>query len=144
MRSFEELFAAPTSRHIFSLALAAFIDVIVFLLAFAAGPHFHAAPAERLRSAAAAIDDADEQILVRDLLRKVQPGDQGLAEVDAALLTPGQRQLCLSLTQSGAAVIENTGAGTRYLLDRGAHSMLMESLSTRGLPLRAFRHQATA
>lgn len=31
----EELFAAPTSRHIFAFALALFIDVIVFLLAFA-------------------------------------------------------------------------------------------------------------
>src|SRR5205085_9411453 len=38
--AFQELFTAPTARHVFSFALAAFIDLIVFLLAFASGPYF--------------------------------------------------------------------------------------------------------
>src|SRR5207302_9011091 len=33
--AFRELFTAPTARHVFSFALAAFIDIVVFLLAFA-------------------------------------------------------------------------------------------------------------
>jgi hypothetical protein len=35
--AFQELFTAPTARHVFALMLAAFIDVVVFLLVFATG-----------------------------------------------------------------------------------------------------------
>ena len=38
--AFQELVSAPGGRHIFAFALAAFIDLIVFLLAFSSGPYF--------------------------------------------------------------------------------------------------------
>jgi hypothetical protein len=42
--AFQELFKAPTARHVFSFALAAFIDIIVFLLALASGHTFWVPP----------------------------------------------------------------------------------------------------
>ena len=45
--AFRELIAAPTARHVFSFALAAFIDITVFLLAFASGPHFFGSSEQR-------------------------------------------------------------------------------------------------
>jgi hypothetical protein len=144
MRAFDELFAAPTSRHVFSFALAAFIDVIVFLLAFAAGPYFHGEPAARLRAAAASIDSADEQIFVRDFLRKLRPGENGLAQVDSASLTPGEQQFCLALAGSGHAAVGNGESGLRYLFDRETHALMMDSLAAPGLPLRALRQKAPA
>lgn len=141
MQAFEDLFSAPTSRHIFSLALAAFIDVIIFLLAFASGPYFHGEAEQRLCAAGAALDAADEQVFVRELLRKMRPSAQGLAQVDVAELTPGEQQLCIALAQRGQAVVEE---GSRYLFDREVHGRLMESLSARGLPLRASSQKAHA
>jgi hypothetical protein len=40
MVAFTELLTNPGGRHIFSLALAAFIDIVVFLLAYSSGPLF--------------------------------------------------------------------------------------------------------
>src|SRR4030042_4236941 len=51
--AFTELFSAPTSRHVLAFALAAFIDLIVFLLAYASGPFFFGAPEERWLKAGA-------------------------------------------------------------------------------------------
>ncbi|MGH9613313.1 MAG: hypothetical protein ACRD4P_09570, partial [Bryobacteraceae bacterium] len=51
--AFRELFTAPTGRHIFAFTLAAFIDVIVFLLAFASGPFFFGGPEQRWVAAGA-------------------------------------------------------------------------------------------
>ncbi len=45
--AFTELLSAPTSRHVLALTLATFIDLIVFLLAYASGPFFFGAPEER-------------------------------------------------------------------------------------------------
>jgi hypothetical protein len=135
--AFTELFSAPTSRHVLAFALATFIDLIVFLLAYASGPYFFGAPEERWLRAAAALDSADEQVFARDLLRKVGPGAQGTARLDAAALTPGELQLVLLLAERGqAAPVEEDGRRA-YLLDPSVHRMLAESLADRRLPLRA-------
>ena len=60
-----------------ALTLATFIDVIVFLLAYASGPFFFGAPEARWLAAAAALDAVDEQVFVRGLLRKATPGRAG-------------------------------------------------------------------
>jgi hypothetical protein len=144
MNAFQELFSAPTSRHLFSLALATFIDVIVFLLAFASGPYFYGATEERMCAAGAALDANEEQVFVRELLRKMRPSGQGLARVEASALTPGEQQYCLAMAQRGQAVVEESADGPAYLLDREVHERLMESLAQRGLPLRAASRSAAA
>ncbi len=100
--AFEELFTAPTSRHVFALMLATFIDLVVFLLAFATGPYFFGAAEHRWISAGAALEGLDQQIFTRDFLRKLVPGPRGMARVDAAALTPGEQQLCLLLVRQEA------------------------------------------
>jgi hypothetical protein len=135
--AFTELLSAPSSRHVLAFALAAFIDLIVFLLAYASGPYFFGAPEERWLRAGAALDAADVQVFARDLLRKVGPSAQGLARVDLAALTPGELQLFLLLAERGlAAPVEEDGRRS-YLLDASVHRTLAESLAERGLPLRA-------
>jgi hypothetical protein len=140
--AFTEIFSAPTARHVVALALAAFIDLVVFLLAYASGPYFFGAPEERWLRAGAALDSADEQVFARDLLRKVGPGPQGLARVDATHLSPGELQLVLLLASKGlAAPLEEDGRRI-FLLDASAHRTLAESLADRRLPLRASQAQA--
>ncbi len=135
--AFSELFSAPSSRHVIAFTLAAFIDVIVFLLAYASGPLLFGGPEERWFAAGAALDSADEQVFVRDLLRKLLPSAQGLGRLEASALTPGELQLCLLLAARGlAATVEEDGRRF-YLLDPSLHQTLVESLSERGLPLRA-------
>jgi len=142
--AFTELFSAPTSRHVLAFTLAAFIDLIVFLLAYASGPFFFGAPEERWLKAGAALDSADEQVFARDLLRKVGPGAQGMARLDAAALSPGELQLILLLASRGlAAPVEEDGR-RYYLLDASVHRTLAESLADRRLPLRASQAQTSA
>ena len=137
MIAFTELLSAPTSRHVLAFTLAAFIDLIVFLLAYASGPFFFGAPEVLWVRAGAALDAADEQVFARDLLRKVGPSLQGLARVEAAALSPGERQLVLLLASRGlAAPVEEQGR-PGYLLDASVHRSLAESLADRRLPLRA-------
>jgi hypothetical protein len=141
--AFTELVGAPTSRHVIAFALAAFIDLIVFLLAYAAGPFFFGAPEQRWLRAAAALDSTDPQLLTRGLLRKTAPGAHGLPRVEHETLSPGERQLCLVLGARGlaAAVVED---GRRaYLLDAGFHQRLVESLAERGLALQAVQPEPT-
>ena len=137
MRAFEELFTAPTARHVMCLLLAAFIDLIVFLLAFSSGPYFYGDPQQRWCAAGAALDASEGQVFVRELLRKVRPGRQGMPRVDAADLTAGEQQVCLLLVSQGLAVAEEQDGRTFYLLDPDSHQSLMETLSVAGLPLRA-------
>ena len=144
LRAFEELFTAPTSRHAFAFSLAAFIDIIVFLLAYASGPYFFGSPEQRWLSAGATLDYSDQQVFVRDLLRKIAPDAQGLAHIDAADLSPGERQLCLLLAAKGQAVAQVRDGGLVYLFDREIHEHLMDSLATPGLPLRASAQRAAA
>ena len=142
MQAFQDLFGAPTSRHLFSLALAAFIDIIIFLLAFSSGPYFHGDAEERLCAAGAALDASEEQVFVRELLCKMRPSGQGLARVESSALTPGEQQYCLAMAQRHQAVVEEGEHGTVYLFDREVHERLMESLAQRGLPLRAASRSA--
>jgi hypothetical protein len=140
--AFTELLAAPTSRHVLAFALAAFIDVIVFLLAYASGPFFLGPPEERWLAAGAAIDSAEPQVFVRDLLRKVAPAPGGLARVEASRLSPGETQLCLLLASRGLAAPVEADGRRGYLLDASVHQTLVESLADRGLSLRASAPQA--
>ncbi len=135
--AFEELFTAPTPRHVFALALAMFIDVIVFLLAFASGPYFFGANEHRWVSAGAALEGIDHQIFTRDFLRKLTPGPRGTARVDVAALNAGEQQLCLLLSAKKMAVLVEDGGRTYYMLEPGVHEHLMESLAAQGFPLRA-------
>jgi hypothetical protein len=135
--AFEELVAAPRSRHVVALALAAFIDVVVFLLAYASGPFFFGDPEARWLSAAAALDAAEPQLFARGLLRKAAPGPQGLPRVEEKALTPGERQLCLVLASNGMAAAHGEDGRRGYLLDSGFHRRLVESLAEPGLALRA-------
>jgi hypothetical protein len=135
--AFEELFTAPTGRHIFALMLAAFIDVVVFLLAFATGPYFFGSVEHRWISAGAALEGLDRQIFTRDFLRKLTPGPRGMARVDAALLTPGEQQLCLLWAARKLAVLVEEDGHRYYMLERGIHEQLLESLASQQFPLRA-------
>jgi len=135
--AFEELFTAPTARHAFALALAAFIDVVVFLLAFASGPYFFGGAEHRWISAGAALEGLDHQIFTRDLLRKLTPGPRGMARVDVSALTPGEQQLCLLLAAKKLAVVAEEDGRKYYMLEQGIHEHLLESLASQGFPLRA-------
>jgi hypothetical protein len=135
--AFEELFTAPTSRHIFALMLAAFIDVVVFLIAFATGPYFFGAAEHRWISAAAALEGLDRQIFTRDFLRKLVPGPRGMARVETAVLTPGEQQLCLLLAAKSLAVVVEEDGRQYYMLDQSIHEQLLESLASQQFPLRA-------
>ena len=135
--AFEELFTAPTPRHVFALLLAAFIDVIVFLLAFASGPYFFGAAENRWISAGAALEGIDHQIFTRDFLRKLTPGPRGTARVDVTALNPGEQQLCLLLSAKKLAVLVEDGGRTYYMLEPGIHEHLLECLASQNFPLRA-------
>lgn len=142
--SFTELVTAPTGRHVFAFVLAAFIDVIVFLLAFASGPYFGGSTEERWAAAAAALDGAEPQVFVRDFLRKVHPDGQGTARVPVAALSAGEKQLCLMLSGRKLAKLVEEDGGTHYLIEGAVHETLMESLSTRSLALRGTRFAPTS
>jgi hypothetical protein len=135
--AFEELFTAPTVRHGFALALATFIDVVVFLLAFATGPYFFGADELRWVSASAALEGLDHQIFTRDFLRKLTPGPRSMARVDAAALTPGEHQLCLLLAAKKLAVVVSEDGKQYYMLEQGFHEQLLESLASQQFPMRA-------
>jgi hypothetical protein len=135
--AFQELFTAPTARHAFAFALAAFIDVIVFLLAYSSGPHFFGSPGERWCAAGAALDGLDDQIFIRDFLRKLAPTLRGMARVDASTLTPGEQQVCLVLASKDLAVTTEEDGKLYYLLDQSMHEQMLEALAAQRFPLRA-------
>jgi hypothetical protein len=135
--SFEELLAAPTARHVFSFALAAFIDIIVFLVAFASGPHLLGSREQRWLSAAAALEGLDKQIFVRGFLRKLTSTARGLAKIASDELSGGERQLCLILVSKGLAILQEEDGKQFYLLDQEIQETLLETVSAQGLPLRA-------
>jgi hypothetical protein len=117
--------------------LAAFIDVVVFLLAFATGPYFFGSMEHRWISAGAALEGLDHQIFTRDFLRKLIPGPRGMARVDASLLTPGEQQLCLLWAAKKLAVVVEEDGRMYYMLEQGLHEQLLESLASQGFPMRA-------
>jgi hypothetical protein len=135
--AFQELFSAPTARHVFALLLAAFIDIVVFLLAFATGPYFFGSAEHRWISAGAALEGLDHQIFTRDFLRKLTPGPRGMARVEASALTPGEQQLCLLLAAKNLAILLEEDGRKYYMLEQGMHEHLLESLASQQFPLRA-------
>jgi hypothetical protein len=135
--AFQELVSTPGSRHVFALALAAFIDLIVFLLAYSSGPYFFGAPEERWITAAAVMDSSDDQVFMRNFLRKLVPGTQGLARVDASGLSPGEQQLCILLVAKGQAAHMKEDGRLYYLLDQEIHEQMVEALANPGISLRA-------
>ena len=137
LTAFSELFTAPTGRHIFSLLLAAFIDIIVFLLAYASGPYFFGTPEQRWVAAGASLDALDNQVFVRNFLSKLMPGMRGMAKIDSVDLSPGEQQLCLILAAKGLAIAHEEDGRTFYLLDQGIHERMLETLSDAGFQLRA-------
>jgi hypothetical protein len=136
MRAFEGL-AAPTSRQAFALALAAFIDIIVFLLAWSSGPYFYGETEDQWIAAGATLDSTDDQVFARDLLRKFRPGRSGMPRVDASTLTAGEQQFLLLLTGRGVATAQSDDTGEFYLVDTSLHERLIQSLASPGLNLRA-------
>jgi hypothetical protein len=132
-----ELFTAPTGRHVIAFTLAAFIDLIVFLLAYASGPFFFGAPESRWLAAAAALDGTAEQVFTRGLLRKSTAGAAGLPRVEQESLSAGERQLCLVLRSHGLAEPVVEDERRFYLLDAAFHERLVESLAEPSLALRA-------
>jgi hypothetical protein len=137
MIAFQEPVSAPTGRHGLALALAAFIDLVVFLLAYASGPYFFGAPEERWISAGAVLDSSDNQVFARNFLRKLIPGVQGTARMDAAGLSPGEQQFCIILSSKGLAATSTEDGKLCYLIDRTIHEQLLESLAEPGIALRA-------
>jgi hypothetical protein len=137
MLAFQGLLTAPTNRHVFAFALAAFIDIIVFLLAFSSGPYFFGSPEQRWAAASAVVDTKDPQIFVRDLLRKMEHGGQNLVRVDDAALSPGEKQFLLVLAARDLATADPAPGPLGYLIDQRIHESLLESLATPKLPLRA-------
>ncbi|MEZ5401246.1 MAG: hypothetical protein R2729_16365 [Bryobacteraceae bacterium] len=130
MRAFEELVTAPTARHVFSLLLAAFIDIVVFLLAWSSGPYFHGDSEDHWIASAAALDDTHDQVFARDILRKFRPGRLGMPRLDAESLSAGEQQFCLLLVSKGLAVAHGDESGRSfYLVDAAVHQRLVESVS---------------
>ena len=125
--SFQELFTAPTARHVFSFALAAFIDLIVFLVAFASGPYFFGSSEQGWIAASAALDGLDEQVFVRGFLSKLTPtmarhGSGGTGKVErrrtAVLFGPGGQ-----VTRFGAGRGGEEGLSTGQVDSRNAAGM---------------------
>jgi hypothetical protein len=137
MVAFTELFTNPGGRHIFSLALAAFIDIVVFLLAYSSGPYFFGAPEQRWCEAGAALDASQSPLFVRSFLTKLRPGRQGMPRVESDGLTPGEQQLCMMLVSKGmAAVVEESGK-SYYLLDSATHESLLDTMASGNFTLKA-------
>jgi hypothetical protein len=140
MVAFTELFTNPSGRHIFSLALAAFIDIVVFLLAFSSGPYFFGAPEQRWCEAGAAVDSSQSPLFVRGFLSKMRPGKQGMPRVDSEELSPGEQQLCMMLVAKGSAAVVEDAGKSYYLLDPQTHESLLDTMASGNFTLRATPH----
>ncbi|MFN0170731.1 MAG: hypothetical protein ACKV22_30280 [Bryobacteraceae bacterium] len=137
MLAFQGLVTAPDGRHVFSLLLAAFIDVVIFLLAYASGPYFHGSQEQRWYAAGAALEAKDRQVFVRNLLRKLTAGSHGMAQVDLDTMTPGELQVCLLLVARGLAVPYEENGRRYYLIDPRVHEELVESIAAPNMAVRA-------
>lgn len=137
MVAFTELLTNPGGRHIFSLALAAFIDIVVFLLAYSSGPYFFGAPEQRWCDAGAALDASQSPIFVRNFLNKIRPGRQGMPRVDSEGLTPGEQQLCMMLVSKGMAAVAEELGKSYYLLDSSTHESLLDTMASGNFTLKA-------
>ena len=135
--AFTELVTNPGGRHIFSLALAAFIDIVVFLLDYASGPYFFGSPEQRWCEAGAALDATQSPLFVRSFLNKLRPGRQGMPRVDSEGLTSGEQHLCMMLVSKGMAVVVEESGKSYYLLDSATHESLLDTMASGNFTLRA-------
>lgn len=135
--AFEELAANPSGRPLFALLLAAFIDVVIFLLAWGSGPHLAGGDEQQWLRAGAAVDGVDRQVFLRGFLRKVEADGAGGARVEYARLSEGERQLALALTGQGLAVMTGTDGQRFVTLDDGAYQSLLQGLARPSAGLRA-------
>lgn len=141
--AFTELLSAPTPRHVFSFALATFLDVIIFLVAFASGPQLAGAAEQRFADGAANMASMNRQVFLHGLLNKVTAAPGGLARLRDRELTAQEMQYLLLLTAEGRAEQSEDDAGIYWLLGQEAHAAMVDSLSVAQLPLQA-RRAATA
>ena len=119
--------------------LAAFIDVVVFLLAFATGPYFFGSMEHRWISAGAALEGLDHQIFTRDFLRKLTPGPRGMARVEASALTPGEQQLCLLWAAKKLAVVVEEDGRQYYHAGAGNSRTVARIASIPAIPAASLR-----
>jgi len=127
--AFKDLFTKPTGRDFFAFFLAVFIDVIVSLLAYAAGPVLFGQSEQRWFAAGAALDALESQIFVRDFLRKLAPDPRGVARVEISVLSSGEQQVCLLLAAKELAHPMEEDGRRFYLLSPEVHEQLLESSS---------------
>jgi hypothetical protein len=90
------------------------------------------------------VDSSDHQVFTRNFLRKLIPGTQGMARVDAAGLSPGEQQLCILLAARGQAAQMQEDGKLYYLLDPDVHEQLVDSLANPGISLRASSPRAAS
>lgn len=135
--AFHELVSAPTARHATALALATFIDVVIFLVAWTSGPFFFGSPEQRWLAAGAALDGKDTLAFARELVSRLGPGPGGAACVEASTLSPGEQQVCMVMATNGLAAVMDEGERSLYLVDPRLHERLVETLAERPLALRA-------
>ena len=81
---------------------AAFIDLVVFLFAYASGPYLFESAEQGWLAAGAVLDSRDKQVFVRDFLRKLRANPDGLTRVGGDL-TPGELQVCSLLVSKALA-----------------------------------------
>lgn len=137
MVAFQELSTNPSGMPLLALLLAAFIDVVVFLLAFSAGPHLAGSGEMRWVKASATVDAADSQVFLRGFLRKVEAGSNGAARLDYDRLSEGERQLVMALSAEGLAAVSTSEDGREVTLDDVAYQNMLQSLASPSMRLRA-------
>ena len=135
---------SPSGRHIFALLLAAFIDVIIFLIAYASGPYVGGSSEHRLLGAAATVESLDGQVFVRDFLRKLEPEPSGMLRVAASALNAGERQLCTIFVAHGQAVISEEAGRTYFVLEPATHESLLDQLAAPNARMRMDARSAAA
>ncbi len=135
--AFQELFTAPTPRHVFALMLAAFIDLVVFLLAFATGPYFFGAAGtslglRRSRAGRTGPSNLHARFSSQTGSRSARNGARGSVRAGA------RRTATLSaLAAKKLAVVVEEDGRQYYMLDQSIHEHLLESLASQQFPLRA-------
>jgi hypothetical protein len=127
LMAFKELFSKPTGYHSFAFILAVFVDAIVSLLAYAAGPVLFGNAEKRWFAAGAALDALDSQVFVRDFLRKMVPDPRGMARVEVSELSAGEQQVCLLLASKELAASLDENGKQFYLLSPEVHEQLLET-----------------
>ncbi len=142
--AFEELASNPGGRPLLALSLAAFVDIVIFLLAFSAGPHLAGSGEMQWVRAASTVDSADPQLFLRRFLRKVDADESGAARIEYAGLSEGERQLVMALVGQNQAAMVTEGDRRVVALDSGAYQNMLQTLTRPSVRLRAQRAAAAS